>query len=67
MFHGFSHFLGLLHHFVLAKLAPSSIRVNCNVIAINDMSASAEWYFSRIGIPTMMRDLTDHGKNFILQ
>ena len=28
MYQGFSHFSGFLHHFVLAKLASSSIRVN---------------------------------------
>ena len=28
MFQGFSHFSGFLHHFVLARLAPSSIRVD---------------------------------------
>ena len=28
MCQGFNHFSGLLHHFVLAKLATSSIRVN---------------------------------------
>ena len=30
MCQGFSHFSGFLHHFVLAKLATSSIRVNIN-------------------------------------
>ena len=28
MCQGFSHFSGFLHHFVMAKLATSSIRVN---------------------------------------
>ena len=30
---GFIHFSGLLHHFILAKLATSSIRVNRNANA----------------------------------
>ena len=31
---GFSHFLGLLHHLVMAKLSTSSMRVNCVVVVI---------------------------------
>ena len=31
---GLSHFLGLLHHFVMAKLSTSSMRVNCIVVVI---------------------------------
>ena len=31
MCQGYSHFSGFLHHFILAKLATSSIRVNCSL------------------------------------
>ena len=34
MYQGFSHFSGLLHCFVLAKLATSSIRVNKSEVLI---------------------------------
>ena len=33
MCQGFNHFSVFLHHFVLAKLATSSIRVNCSIPA----------------------------------
>ena len=31
MCHGFRHFFGLLHHFVFAKVATSSIRVKAQI------------------------------------
>ena len=42
---GFSHFSGFLHHFVLAKLATSSIRVNSQVLM--DLSIQ-NWKVGRI-------------------
>ena len=36
MCQGFSHFPGLMHTFVLAKLATSGIRVNCYSVALLD-------------------------------
>ena len=46
MCQGFSHFTGFLHHFVLAKLAISSIRVKTYL----NMKVELDWGFSTIYI-----------------
>ena len=35
MCQGFSHFSGILHHFVLAKLATTSIRVKAELVRVS--------------------------------